>query len=125
VRLRSEIVDPSGAPSGVVQAGGALRSHAANLGIISFRAEMSTRTIGTAVTDCRDCAEWTVTLLLPGSPGAKTEDQEDTKLVVVETNQRVAFQTVCSLQNLFGDERSGRASGHYESKPLEVFGTTS
>jgi len=124
VRLRSEIVDAGGAPSGVVRAGGALRSHAANLGIISFQAQMSTKIIGTSVTDCRNSGEWTVTLLLPGSAGAKTEDQEDTKLVVVEANQRVAFHTVCSLQSLFGELRS-RRTGYYQSKPLDVFGTTS
>jgi hypothetical protein len=60
VQLRTQIMDSSGAPCEQVRTGGSLRSQAANLGIISFIAEMSTKTIGTAVTNDSNSREWTV-----------------------------------------------------------------
>lgn len=119
VVLRTEIVDASGAPSSVVETDGALRVHAANLGIISFAAHLATQVIGNSVTDRAYSGEWEVMLMLPGSSGAKTEDQEDTKLVVTTPGQRVAFHTTGTLTHLISQD-----SGWYKSGSLDVFGTT-
>jgi hypothetical protein len=124
VQLCTQIVDSAGIRSELVRTGSALRSRAVNLGIISFIAEMSTKTIGTAVTNDSSSREWTVTLLLPASSGIKTEDQCDTALVVVETKKRIAFRTVCALRHLGVSPDSEASSGHYQSMPLDVFGTT-
>jgi hypothetical protein len=124
VRLRTQIVDPSGMPCELVRTGGALRSRATNLGIISFIATMSTKTIGTAVTNDSSSREWTVTLILPASSGSKMEDQCDTALVVVEARQRIVFRTVCTLRHLGASSSPLASDGHYESMPLDVFGTT-
>jgi hypothetical protein len=125
VQLRTQIVDVSGAPTGVVVTGGALRAHAANLGIISFQVQMFTKVVGNGVTDFRNSGEWSVTLLLPGSSGAKGESQEDTELIVAKPNRNVAFHTVCRLEHLISNPLSPVGAGHYQSLPLDVFGTTS
>ena len=126
VTLRTQIVNAKGAPDELIETGCALRAHASNVGVISHVAKMFTRTIGTAVTDCRNSHEWTVSLILPASSGARTEKQEDTELIVVERKQQVAFHTMCSLSPLLSDPRlPAGTAGHYEGRPLDVFGTTS
>lgn len=126
VRLRTQIVNANGAPDELIETGSAHRAHASNIGVISYVAKMTTRTIGTAVTDCKNSHEWTVSLILPASSGARTEEQKDTELIVVERKQQVAFHTMCSLSPLLSDRHlSTGVAGHYESLPLDVFGTTS
>lgn len=125
VRLRSQLVDSGGALSKVIETGSLHRVQAANLGIISFTAELATTAIGTAVTDRQNSCAWTVKLILPGSAGPKDEEQGETELVVAERRQSVAFRTVCTLSQLVSDPRAAAdGAGHYESPALDVFGTT-
>lgn len=126
VRLRSQLVDSGGALSKVIETGSLHRVQAANLGIISFTAELATTAIGTAVTDRQNSCAWTVKLILPGSAGPKAEDEEgETELVVAERRQPAAFRTVCTLSQLVSDPRAAAdGAGHYESPALDVFGTT-
>jgi hypothetical protein len=128
VKLRTQIVNAEGAPSGGVHTGGALRADAVNLGIISFIAEMSTDVIGDSVTDYNGSSNWITHLMLPGSPEAKSADQKDTQLRVVRPGNRVAFRTIGTLFRLGDDltngDRSSTEAAHYKSKPLDVFGTT-
>lgn len=125
VKLRSQIVDGSGAPTGTVVTGGALRAYAVNLGLMSFQVQMHTQVIGNGVTDTKYSSEWTVTLLLPGSSGArKGESQDDTELMVSDPKQQVAFRTVSRLESLANSSRQRGGTGHYESPALDVFGTT-
>lgn len=125
VQLRTQLMDATGAPTTAVVTGGSHRTHATNLGIISYQAHVSTTVIGNGVTDARDASSWTVLLLLRGSPGAKGESQADTKLKVTEPRQSVVFRTMCKLEQLMGDPLQSASTGYYESLPLDVFGTTS
>jgi len=120
VQLRTQIIDTSGAPTDVVRTGGALRAHASNLGIISFKAQLATTAIGDGVTDCHDSLEWGVTLYLPASYGAKTEDQRDTGLKVAHPGRTVGFRTTYTVCGLMSEP----GTGHYEGRPLDIFGTT-
>jgi len=130
IHLGTQVVNNEGAPSDSVETGGALRSYAANIGIISFAAQMITTVIGDDVTDSDDSTEWTVTLFLPGSDGAKTSAHEDTKLKVLSPGKTVGFRTIGVLYKL--DQLTRRSTGygyeasgvHYKSRSLAVFGTT-
>jgi hypothetical protein len=124
VQLRTQLVAADKVPSQKITTGGAHRAHATNLGIISFKAQMSTKVKGGAVTDRQDAQEWTVTLVLPGSPSAKTEEYEDTELVVTKPNQTVVFRTLCKLEDLFSDSQAPTDVGHYQSLPLDISATT-
>jgi hypothetical protein len=130
VHLGTQIVNKEGIPSDSVETDGGLRSSAANIGIISFAAQMITTVIGDSVTDSGGSTEWTVTLFLPGSDGAKTSSHEDTHLKVLDSGRTVAFRTIGVLYRL--DQITKRSTGdgyeasgeHYKSRPLDVFGTT-
>lgn len=129
VYLRTQIVNAGGASKNIVRTGDAFRVSAVNYGIISFVAEMATTVIGRGVTDSADKADWTVQLILPGSPGAKAADQRDVELIVTEPDSRVAFhsqgflfQVSDALMAAEGSTRNEPA--YYKSAALDVFGIT-
>lgn len=122
--LRTLVVDSMGAPSDYIETGAALRLQAMNLGIVSFQAKMITIVIGATVTNDSDQKQWSVYLLLPASPGAKTTpDQQDTKLKVTKAGQKVGFRSVGELYDIMADIETS-SSGYYTSEPLDVFATT-
>jgi hypothetical protein len=122
-RLRTQIVDDQGAPCSVVRTGGALRSTAFNLGVISLRANLSTETIGSAVTNRNGADHWTSTLILAAYSGQKVEEEDDTKLTVLRPDSQVAFRTIATVEQLAKDP-SVYSMGQYVSDPLEIFAKT-
>lgn len=122
VHLRTQVIDPSGSPSAVVQTDGSLRATAVNLGVISFQAQLSTQVLGGSVTNHRHSDSWETTLLIAGSTGAKTSDQADTKLIVTEPGGNVAFRTVARLEQLTPFAHSYHR--HYVSDPLDIIAKT-
>jgi len=134
VHLRAQIVGDEDAPVDTVATGCKHRVDAINLGIISFVAQMTTTVIGDSVTDDDGEQNWTVPLVIPGSPDAKSTDQGDTTLTVRQANEKVAFRTTGILL-LFDDialvEGTARLvyspvsdSGRYMSRPLDLFSVT-
>jgi hypothetical protein len=122
VSLRTEIVDDKGMPSSVVRTDGALRSTAFNLGVISLRADISTETIGSAVTNKMGSDHWTSSLILPAYAGKKVEEKDDTKLTVVRPDSQVAFQTIVTVERLANARNL--YTERYASDPLEIFAKT-
>lgn len=123
VRLRTEIVDEQGTPCDVVRTGGALRSTAFNLGVISLTADLSTETIGGAVTDRHGSDRWTLTLILAAYAGTKAEEEKDMKLKVLLPDSQVAFRTIATVQRLEKDP-SVYGTGYYVSDPLDILAKT-
>jgi hypothetical protein len=131
VILGTEIIDADGNETATVLKDAALRVHGTNIGVISFKATMSTKVIGKAVTKLRDAPrwydeesdEWEDELLLPASPGGKISDESLTKLRVIEAGRTVGFRTIGKLSMLDAD-LSHRSPGEYVSDPLDVFAVT-
>lgn len=123
VHLRTQVVDPKKVPCDVVRTGGALRTGALNIGVISFYARISTEILGGAVTDNDYAESWESMLILPASRGTRNGDHSDRKLRVVEAGRMAAFRTVVEVTQLakppepFGMDR-------YVSDPLDVFAQT-